>query len=103
MRYQRIEQKIRENCPQLMTLEINDESHMHAGRQGQESHFKVLVVSDDFQGKNRVARQREINNLLSHEFETGLHALSLRILTVEEFEKQKGAFQSPDCQGRSGS
>lgn len=70
------------------TLEIVDESHLHAGhagaRPGGDSHFKVLIVSDAFDGKSRVDRQRLINGLLADEFAAGLHALSLTTLTPTE-------------------
>ena len=70
------------------TLDIVDESHLHAGhagaRPGGDSHFKVLIVSNAFSGKSRVDRQRLINGLLADEFAAGLHALSLTTLTPEE-------------------
>ncbi|MCB0378319.1 MAG: BolA family transcriptional regulator [Bdellovibrionales bacterium] len=96
MRKQKIEDLIRAQFPKLRLLEIDDESHKHAGRQGQESHFKVLLVSEDFNGQTRVQRQRQINELLKEEFSSGLHALSLRILTPEELSKAE-TFQSPNC------
>ncbi len=100
MRIQRIEKVIRENFAPLQALEIEDESHQHAGRQGQESHFKILAVSSKFSGISRVQRQRQLNNLLQSEFDLGMHALSMRLLTPEEFEKQTGRFQTPNCQGK---
>jgi BolA protein len=70
-------------------LEIVDESHLHAGhagaREGGETHYRVLVVADSFEGENRVARQRRINAALDGEFASGLHALSIRALTPKEF------------------
>jgi len=70
------------------TLDIEDESHLHAGhagaREGGETHYKVTVVSSAFAGQSRVARQRTVYGLLDKEFEGGLHALSLRALTPEE-------------------
>ncbi len=70
-------------------LDIVDESHLHAGhagaREGGETHYSVTVVADVFAGENRVARQRRINALLAGEFAGGLHALSIRALTPEEF------------------
>ena len=80
-------------------MEITDESHMHAGRQGQESHFKILIVATEFDGQTRVMRQRSINQLLKEEFDQGLHALTMRLLTPDEFAKQANPFQSPNCQG----
>lgn len=69
-------------------LEIEDESAMHAGHAGArpegESHFRVLVVSRRFEGLGRVARQREVYQILSEELSSDIHALALRTLTPEE-------------------
>lgn len=83
-------------------LEVVNESYMHAVPEGSESHFKVLVVSAAFAGKSRIDRQRMINATLKEELENGLHALSQRPLTPEEWSAQGGAsFQSPECLGGS--
>lgn len=62
-------------------LEIVDDSARHAGhagaRDGGESHFNVLVVSDRFAGMTRVARQRLVYDLLRDELAGPVHALSL--------------------------
>lgn len=72
----------------LERLEITDESHLHAGhagaRPGGETHYSVTVVSSEFAGLSRVARQRRIYALLEAEFETGLHALTVRALTPDD-------------------
>jgi BolA protein len=62
-------------------LEVVDDSARHAGhagaRDGGESHFNVLVVSDRFAGLSRVARQRLVYDLLREELAGPVHALSL--------------------------
>lgn len=72
----------------LDRLEITDESHLHAGhagaRPGGETHYSVIVVSSEFAGLSRVARQRRVYALLEAEFETGLHALTVRALTPDD-------------------
>jgi len=69
-------------------LEIEDESHHHAGhegaRSGGETHFSVTIVSAAFSGQNRVARQRLVYKTLSEELSTRVHALSLTTLTPDE-------------------
>jgi BolA protein len=69
-------------------LDIVDESHKHAGHAGArpegESHFRVTVVSDAFQGKNRVQRQRLVYRALAEEMESDIHALALLTQTPEE-------------------
>jgi BolA protein len=62
-------------------LEVVNESHMHAGHAGSpgtgESHYRVLVVAEAFQGLSRVARHRLVNDLVADEFRAGLHALAV--------------------------
>jgi len=72
-------------------LEIIDESHLHAGHahghpQG-ESHFRVEIASLQFDGKNRVARQRLIHAVLAEELAGPVHALSLTALTPDEIAR----------------
>jgi BolA protein len=69
-------------------LGIEDESALHRGhsghREGGESHFRVEIVSAEFEGKTRVARQRLVYEALKDEFAAGLHALALTTLTPAE-------------------
>ena len=69
-------------------LDIIDESHRHAGhagsRPGGESHFNVTVVSAEFEGKNRVERQRMVYGALAVEMKGPIHALALKTLTPSE-------------------
>ena len=75
-------------------LEVQDDSSLHAGHAGAapggETHYSVLVVSDRFQGQNRVARHRLVNAALQVEFSGGLHALALTLRTPEEQAALKG-------------
>ncbi len=69
-------------------LEIVDESHLHAGHSeapdGGESHFRVAVVSNVFEGVSRVQRQRMVYELLARELRGPVHALSLTTWTPTE-------------------
>lgn len=82
---------------------VENESHHHNVPPNSETHFKVLLVSEKFSGLGRVARQRLVNEVLSEEFKTGLHALTQMTLTPEEYEEKKGSLQfvSPECLGGS--
>lgn len=86
-RAERIQAKI-EAALHPSALEVEDESHLHAGHAGAqpggETHYRVTVVSSSFAGESRVARQRSVYALLDEEFSTGLHALSVQALTPEE-------------------
>lgn len=69
-------------------LEVEDESHLHAGHAGARSgggHFKALVVSSAFAGLSQVARQRAVYAAMGDAMRTEIHALSLRTLTPEEY------------------
>ena len=78
---------------QPIHLDVVNESHLHSGPRN-ESHFKVLIVSDFFEGKNLLQRQRDVYDLLKEEMMT-IHALSLRVKTGKEFDGEN--FSSPDC------
>jgi len=81
-------------------LEVVDESHMHNVPEGAQSHFKVVVVSNQFEGKNLVSRHRMVNALLKDAFDQGLHALALHTMTPAEwFEKGGETPNSPECMG----
>jgi BolA protein len=69
-------------------LEIEDQSHLHAGhsgwREGGETHFKIKVASAQFIGKGRVERHRIVYALLKDEIAAGLHALAIDAATPDE-------------------
>lgn len=83
-------------------LELENESHSHAGP-GAETHFKLVLVSDAFEGLSRVERQRRVMDLLADERARGLHALTMRTMTSAEWAKIKDGFEmvSPPCHGGS--
>jgi BolA protein len=83
-------------------LEVIDESHMHNVPAGSESHFKVVVVSERFEGEKLLARHRMVNRTLSAELQGGVHALALHTMTPEEwFAKGGDVPASPECMGGS--
>lgn len=81
-------------------LDVVNESHMHNVPPGSESHFKLVVVSEDFIDKNLVARHRTINKLLAKQLQGGVHALSMHTYTPAEWQDRGGEVpQSPPCMG----
>jgi len=68
-------------------LEVEDDSHRHAGHAGAspagETHYSIKVWSKSFEGMNRVKIHRKINEILQPEFDSGLHALSIKIIRPE--------------------
>ncbi|WVQ75800.1 hypothetical protein IAR50_005433 [Cryptococcus sp. DSM 104548] len=93
-----IQQKIIQEFNPVLLRVYNDSSkHSHhapmraQGGGNGETHFAVHLVSASFEGKTTIARHRMVNTLLKEEFdERGLHALSLRLKTPEEWEKEGG-------------
>ena len=69
-------------------LDIINESEMHAGHRSSpgtgESHFRILVVSEMFKDKNRVARHRMVNQILSDELAGRIHACALQTFAPGE-------------------
>ena len=51
---------------------------------GTADHWKAVIVSDAFRGKNLLTRQRMINAVLAQELRGPIHALSMDVLTREE-------------------
>jgi BolA family transcriptional regulator, general stress-responsive regulator len=64
-------------------FELIDESNQHHGHSGAhpsgESHFRVKIASDAFQGKSRVQQHRLINEVLAIELKARVHALAIEI------------------------
>ena len=84
-----------------LLLDVQNESNMHQVPKDSETHFKIVIVSDEFNTLTRIARHRMVNDLLSTEFSSGLHALSLHLYTAEEWEKKGGKITaSPACQNK---
>lgn len=67
-------------------LELENESHRHSVPEGSESHFRILVVSREFENMSRVDRQRFVYSLLQEEMRSGVHALSQRTYSPDEWD-----------------
>ena len=83
-------------------LSVINESHMHNVPPGSESHFKLVVVSREFEGKRKVARHQMVYQQLDVYLAGGVHALAMHTYTPEEWQlRQQQAPDSPDCMGGS--
>ncbi|MEJ6388970.1 BolA family protein [Gymnodinialimonas ulvae] len=64
-------------------LEVVDESEAHRGhagfQDGGESHFRVTLESEAFQGLGRIAKHRAVHAALGKELISEIHALALTI------------------------
>lgn len=81
-------------------LLVENESHMHNVPAGSEMHFKVQIVSAEFNGQMLLKRHRSVNKVLEAELAGPIHALSMHTFTKEEWEERNGKVpQSPPCAG----
>jgi BolA protein len=82
-------------------LEVENESHRHGG-QATESHFRIVAVSEVFDGQMALKRHRQLYGLLEEELAAGVHALALHLYTPQEWTaRQQQSPASPDCRGGS--
>jgi BolA protein len=81
---------------------VVNESGGHNVPRGSESHFKVVVVAQEFAGQRLLARHRRVNAVLADELARSIHALALHTYTEAEWRERFGtAPMSPPCQGGS--
>jgi BolA protein len=80
---------IRERLATLepQSLELLDESGRHAGHAGAAaggSHFRLVIVSQHFAGKDKLARHRMVYAALGPLMQREIHALALQALAPDE-------------------
>tara|TARA_B100000530_G_scaffold318918_1_gene251013 strand:+ start:217 stop:471 length:255 start_codon:yes stop_codon:yes gene_type:complete len=66
-------------------LQVINDSHKHKGHVGSpntgNSHFSIIIKSNQLTLMNRVAGQRLIYSVLKDEMKNSIHALSIKIIT----------------------
>ena len=85
-RYALIQERLR-NALAPQSIELIDESHLHAGHagaQGNRGHYRVTLVSNQFSGLRPLARHQLVYHALGDLMQTDIHALSVTALTPEE-------------------
>jgi BolA protein len=82
---QQIQAKLQESLAPA-SLEVQDDSHLHAGHAGarEGGHFTVRLRSARFAGLSRVARHRLVYDSLGNLQALGIHALALDTRTPDE-------------------
>ena len=68
-------------------IQIGDESHLHvghAGAAGCTGHFRVRVIDARFNGLQRIARHRLVNDAVFDWMPVRVHALNIIAMTLEE-------------------
>jgi BolA protein len=82
-------------------LDVINESSNHNVPPGSESHFKVTIVSKDFEEQRLIKRHRAVNSVLSEELAEKIHALALHTYTEKEWQDYyaDNTPLSPNCLG----
>ncbi len=84
----------------LEHLEVVNESGGHNVPAGSETHFKVVLVAEEFAGLRPLARHRLVNQVLRELLAGPVHALALHTYTRDEWRQRFGAAPlSPPCLG----
>ena len=98
---QEIEQQLKAQL-NLSFLDVANESHQHSVPPNSETHFRVIVVSEAFDGRRKVARHQQVYAALNAQLEGPVHALALHTYTPQEWQqRQQDAPASPECHGGS--
>jgi len=83
-------------------LDVANESHQHSVPANSETHFKVVLVSQRFEGLRKVARHQQVYAALAAQLAGPVHALALHTYTTAEWQaRQEAAPESPECRGGS--
>ena len=83
-------------------LDLTNESHLHNVPPGSESHFKLVIASQRFEGKRLLGRHRLVNEALAGELAGPVHALAIHAVTPDEWFRTAGTSpDSPLCRGGS--
>ena len=73
-----------------VTLDITDDSALHAGHAGSSGggHFTLLIVSSQFCGKSQIIRHRSVYQALAGLMPDRIHALSIQAIATDEPQPQ---------------
>ena len=75
---------------------LENESFMHNVPPNSETHFKLVIVSNDFAELTNIKRHQAIYNALNSTM-SRIHALSIQAFTINEYLKNPVILESPDC------
>ena len=85
---------------ELDHLEVINESHQHNVPANSETHFKLVMFSEDFVELSRIKRHRAVNSLLQDLLAGSVHAMAIHTYTTSEWQKRFGSAPlSPPCLG----
>ena len=100
-----VENTLREqlrNTFEPQVLEITNESHMHSVPANSETHFKLVLVSESFNGQRKVSRHQAVYAALADLLAGPIHALAMHLYDPEEWQlRDQSVPASPECLGGS--
>lgn len=74
-----------------ISFDVIDESHLHYGhsghRYGEQTHFNIFIISKMFENCSRIERERLIHKVLADELKSKIHAIKLKLITPNEWNK----------------
>lgn len=81
-------------------IELLNESYMHNVPKGSETHFKLTLVSDNFDAISKVKRHQQVYSVLADDMQNPIHALALHLYTNAEWQAlSQQSPNSPNCLG----
>ena len=83
-------------CMNISSLKILNESYMHNVPEDAESHFKIVIVSNDFSNLSQIQRHKLVYKHLGNIMDD-IHALSIQSFNEVEFKLNPTILNSPEC------
>ena len=83
-------------CMNISSLKILNESFMHNVPEDAESHFKIVIVSNDFNNLSHIQRHKLVYKHLDT-IMNDIHALSIQSFNEDEFKLNPIILDSPEC------
>ena len=83
-------------CMNICSLKILNESFMHNVPKDAESHFKLVIVSNDFNNLSHIQRHKLVYNHLGN-IMNDIHAISIQSFNEDEFKLNPTILDSPEC------
>ena len=83
-------------CMNISSLKTVNESFMHNVQVDAESHFKIIIVSNDFNNLSHIQRHKLVYKHLDTIMDN-IHALSIQSFNEDEFKLNPVVLDSPEC------
>lgn len=98
----RLENLLRESLVHALNpsfCDLDNESHGHNVPKNSETHFRLVIVSDAFDGLSRVKRHQLVYKAADEALKKGVHALAMQCFTESEWADSPECLSSPPCHG----